>query len=359
MLPIRVAVFGAGYWGTKLCREYAAIERSVKDVSLAWVVDSSTAALNSISAELGQSRRTFCTEYQTALSSSDVDAVHIALPTPLHYTAARAALEAGKHVLVEKPMTLSSREAFKLASLAEERGLVLQVGNIFRFNSSLRMVRHMIHENRIGKVFYAKLEWTTDQIPSGERDIVFDLAPHPVDVLNYLLDEWPIRVDAVGASYVRMKESLEEMAFVNLDFPDGIAANVYLSWIQPGGKDRLVRIVAEHGTLLCDALNQTVTMYTKEGEKRIPASLFPKLYPPNGNLSFTESGGGPEVPNNTMRDMQLHFLDAVRGRGPQFNSGLIGAREIEILEAITRAMRTRRAETQQPHPPLSSLGGER
>jgi len=355
--PIRIAVIGAGYWGAKLAREYAAIESSTNEASLSMVVDSYAPALNSVSAELGQNGRTFSTDYQDAIRSDRVDAVHIALPTPLHYATARSALEAGKHVLVEKPMASTSREAFKLASLAEQTGLVLQVGHIFRFNSALKMVRKMIHEGRIGKVYYAKLEWTVDQIPSGDRDIVFDLAPHPIDVLNYMLDEWPVNVDAMGESYHRKKESLEEMAFINLEFPDRITANVYLSWIQPGSKDRLVRIVGEEGTLFCDALNQTVTLHTKKGATEIPRSLFPMLVQTNGNGNGNGHApvGDGKVPNNTIRDMQLHFVDTIKGRGPQLNSAMIGARNVEVLEAITRAMRTRQGvQTPQRNTPTLS-----
>jgi UDP-N-acetylglucosamine 3-dehydrogenase len=351
-----MAVFGAGYWGTKLCREYMALGRSTKDALLGWVVDSSDSALESIRSKLGQSAITFSKDYQAVLASREIDAVHIALPTTLHYKSARAALEAGKHVLLEKPMALSSREAFKLASLAEERGLVLQVGHIFRFNAALRMARKMIQEGYVGDVFYAKLEWTTSEIPSGERDIVFDLAPHPIDVLNYLLDEWPVGVDAVGESYHRRKESLEEMAFINLEFPDRITANIYLSWIQPGGKERVLRVVGENGTLFCDALSQTVALQTKKGESKVPASQFPRI----GNGHELESKGEEGVPNNAMRDMQIHFIDTIRGRGPQFNSALIGARNVEVLEAITRAMRAKNgAQTHQQYPPISSLEGGR
>ena len=343
MKPIRVAVFGAGYWGTKISREYAAIQKSTRDVTLAWVADSSVAALNSIKKELGEDGTNFSTDYHTVLQSGDVDAVHIALPTSLHYTATRAALKAGKHVLLEKPMAPSSREAFKLASLAEEQGLVLQVGHIFRFNSALRMVRKMLHDGVVGRVFYAKLEWTVDKIPSGERDIVFDLAPHPVDVLNYLLDEWPSRVEAVGESYVRKKDLLEEMAFINLEFPARIVANVYLSWIQHGGKDRVVRIVGEKGTIFCDALNQTVTLHTADGPFEVPQSSFPTANALNENGSTSHSMGEKTVPNNTIRDMQYQFLDAVEGRGPQLNSSLMGTRNVQVLEAITTSMRARRA----------------
>ncbi len=209
----------------------------------------------------------------------------------------------------------------------------------------------MLNGGVVGRVFYAKLEWTVDKIPPGERDIVFDLAPHPVDVLNYLLDEWPSSVDAVGESYVRKKELLEEMAFINLEFPDRILANVYLSWIQHGGKDRVVRIVGENGTLFCDALNQTVTLHTPSGPFEVPRSSFPTASSLNGNGSTSHSMGDKTVPNNTIRDMQFQFLDAIEGRGPQLNSSLIGTRNVQVLEAITTSMRARRAGQMHAQPP--------
>src|SRR5438445_4186895 len=169
--------------------------------------------------------------------------------------------------------------------------------------SALRMVRKRLHEGRIGKVCYAKLEWTADEIPSGERDIVFDLAAHPIDVLNYLLDEWPSGVEALVESYRRKKELQEEMAFINLEFPDRVVANVYLSGIQHGGKDRIVRVVGENGTLLCDALNQSVSLHTNKGTLEIPKNLFPTAT--NGNGSASHSIRDETVPNNTIRDMQF------------------------------------------------------
>ena len=196
-----MAVLGAGYWGTKLTREYVAIESTTGEASLGWVVDASEAALESIRAQV-QTRTRFGSRIEQALGS-DVDAVHIALPNGLHYESCRGALKAGKHVLLEKPMATNSRDAFKLAALAEEKGLVLQVGHIFRFNNAVNMVRKMLNEGRLGRVFYAKLDWATFLPPPAGRDIVFDLAPHPIDVLNYLLGEWPSGVDAVGESYLR------------------------------------------------------------------------------------------------------------------------------------------------------------
>jgi UDP-N-acetylglucosamine 3-dehydrogenase len=345
--PVKVAVLGAGYWGTKLTREYVAIQSTTGDAVLDWVVDSSEAALESVRRQVVRTtsntsgtRTKFSNRIEQALES-DADAVHIALPNNLHYELGRAALEAGKHVLLEKPMATDSRHAFKLVALAEEKGLVLQVGHIFRFNNAVNMVRKLLSEGRLGKVYYAKLDWAAFLAPPDGRDIVFDLAPHPIDVLNYLLGEWPSDVDAVGESYVRKGALSEDMAFVNLEYPDEIVANVYLSWIQHGSKDRTIRIVGERGTIYCDAAQQTVYMYTDEGKTEIPRSLFPHSRLGNG----IADGGVPPAsePNNTIRDMEYHFIDTVRGRGPQLNSATIGARTIEVLEAITGAMRRRKS----------------
>jgi UDP-N-acetylglucosamine 3-dehydrogenase len=329
----RVAVLGTGYWGTKISREYAGIAASERDFELAYVVDSFPAALEGIKREVGSSTK-LESDYHRVLE--DVDAVHIALPNALHYAVATEALEAGKHVLLEKPMALSSRDAFKLVSLAEESGLVLQVGHIFRFNNAVRMVRKLMGEGKIGKVFYLKLDWAATLTPPTDRDIIFDLAPHPVDVLNFLLNEWPSSVDAVGGSYLRGTEHAEEMAFVNLEFPDKILASIYVSWIQHGVKDRMIRVVGENGTITCDALNQTVAMSDDEGSRDLPRVDFPS----SGPKSREGAGSRPKGDaNNTIRDMQYNFIESIRGRAPQFNSGFIGARTVTCLEAITKAMR--------------------
>jgi predicted dehydrogenase len=314
-----MAVIGAGYWGAKLAHEYSLLSKSTDGVSLSSIVDLSQERLEALKSQLSNDGVSFCSDYREVLRDGGIDAVHIALPNNLHYETARMALESGKHVLVEKPMATSSREALKLATLSEEKGLVLQVGHIFRFNNSLRKVEEIMRQGVLGKIFYASLAWASYMEPPADRDIVFDLAPHPIDVLNYLLDEWPTTVNTMGSSYLRGEEGREEMAFINLEFPDSVLANVYVSWIDHARKERSVQLVGEKASLRCDVLNQTVTIYTREEEAQ-----------------------KPEIPvNNTIRDMQLHFIDRIRGRGPQFNSPLIGAATVRVLEAIVHSMKSR------------------
>jgi UDP-N-acetylglucosamine 3-dehydrogenase len=348
---VKLALFGAGYWGTKLCREYAAIENSTGELELRYVVDFSELALDKIRKEIaplypmGNSIK-YTRDLNEVLNDPTIEAVHIALPNQLHYDIAKRALEKGKNVLIEKPIATNSREAFKLARLAEEKGLVLQVGHIFRFNNAIRTIKEVIRSGRLGRIFYANLYWATylQPIPK-ERDIVFDLAPHPVDVLNYVLDEWPTSVDAIGDSYVQQKENCEEVATVILEFPDRVMAHLYLSWIHHGAKDRTLQLVCEKGTLTCDALNQKIRLDYDHTSVEIPVFPFDLsnvIADKNGNPANTVVG-----PNNTIRDMQYHFVSQIRKRGPQMSSALVGARTVQVLEEITTAMRSRR-ETRSP-----------
>jgi UDP-N-acetylglucosamine 3-dehydrogenase len=343
---IRLAVFGAGYWGSKLTREYASIENSTGEVKLSYVVDSSQSALDRIRDELSKpiypsTKPTFSTDYYKALEDKELDAVHIALPNQLHYSVARAALESGKNVLLEKPISTTSREAFKLTRLAEERGLTLLVGHIFRFNNSLRTVKEILRSGKMGKVFYANLNWATfmEKLPQ-DRDIIFDLAPHPVDVLNFLLDEWPENVDAVGDSYVQKKANAEEMAFVHLEYPDEILASIYLSWIHHGAKERSIKVICEKGTISCDALMQTIRLDYEHESSEIPVFPFDIVDPATANKLSSE--GKKQGANNTIRDMQYHFIERIKGRGPELNSGTVGAQTVAVLENITAAMRAGR-----------------
>jgi UDP-N-acetylglucosamine 3-dehydrogenase len=332
--PLKIAVLGAGYWGTKVAKEYAAIEETTGESALSWIIDSSAAAIAPLKSHLWTYAK-FGDSYELALKDG-VDAVHVALPNEFHFEAARAALNAGKHVLVEKPLATSSVDAFRLVALAKEKNLVLQVGHIFWFNNAVRMVKKIINEGTIGKVFYAKLGWATSTTPPPGRDIVFDLAPHPISILNDLLGEWPSQVDALGGSYVRGKERAEEMAFINLEFPSRVLANVYVSWIQHGAKERSVMVVGEKGTVLCDTLNQSVILSTPDGDYDIPRYEFPS----SGSRGLSKDNLKAMIePNNTIRDMQYYFIDSIHAGQPQYNNAMIGAKTVKVLEEITAAMK--------------------
>ena len=243
---VHVAVIGAGYWGTKLIYEYLALSRENKHVKLSAIVDISKERLKYIAEKFNLPGSILYTDVEQVVKNEKINAVHIATPNETHFQLASLMLKHDKHVLLEKPMALSSREAFKLVRLAETADKVLLVGHIFRFNNALTKVRKMIKNNELGEIRYLDLTWATYLVPPpANRDIIFDLAPHPVDIINFLLDEWPYEVYTIAKSPIRRKKKLEEVAYSLLKLPRDIIASIKLSWLEYGPKKRYVQIVTD------------------------------------------------------------------------------------------------------------------
>jgi predicted dehydrogenase len=314
---IKIAVIGAGYWGEKLIEEYLKLSTKNNNIKLSVIVDKNYERLNYIKNKFNLPDKMFYSDFYDFINNSnEIDAAHIATPNETHYQIALELLERGKHLLIEKPMTTSSRTALKLAREAEKRGIVLLVGHIFRFNNAINMAKKLIESKMLGKIYYISLKWTTYMQNLPERDIIFDLAPHPIDIINHLLEEWPFRVYAVAKSFKRKLKGLEESAFIIMELPDDTLAEVTLSWLQQGVKTRMVEIIGENSTLYIDALNQKIHQYDNYNRKieiQIEA-------------------------NNTIEAMINHFIDRIINERTPINSPLIGAITVHILEKIRESL---------------------
>ncbi len=314
---IQVGVIGAGYWGRKVINEYYSLSQKDPGVRLRGVCDALPSAIercrDGIRIEL------VCSDYSKFLQSPDIDAVHICTPNETHYEICKEALEGGKHVLVEKPLTLDSDEAYELIELAERRGLVLSVGHIFRFNNALLKLRKLIGEGRLGKVSHLRLEWTTLMEPPEGRDIITDLGPHPFDIINFLLDDWPL---AVRCTSHTCRKGREELAYIDVELDDGVTAHIELSWLLPG-KTRRVSVLGSERIGDCDCLNQVLTVHEDGSSSRLDLEA-----------------------NNTIETELGHFISSIRNNGLDNgfkveNSGLIGARTVELLK-LSRLSQERR-----------------
>jgi len=319
---IKVGVIGVGYWGKKIVHEYAQLSKQNSSVDLYAVCD------------LLEGNLKYCENYgmpcmtkyyKETISSSNVDAVNVCTPNETHYQISREALEAGKHVLVEKPMTLSSAEAYELVELARKQNLVLSVGHIFRFNNALRMTRNLIKNGFFGDLFYLKLEWTTLTPPFEGRDIITDLAPHPFDILHFLLGEWPLKITCRAKAYRR--EELEEMAYIVAEFRDNVMAHVELSWLSPG-KTRELSVMGSDRFAKVDCLSQ--------------------------DLKVFENGGFHDVyvkRNNAIEEELKHFVYCVQNNSVVNNcclnesNGLLGAHVVRLLEIARKSVEEERTES--------------
>lgn len=304
---IPLGVIGAGYWGRKHVDEYS----KLSSCELKWVSD------------LSQDNLDFCKEryevpnltkdYHELLSDPEVAGVSICTNNDYHYSVCKDALNAGKHVLIEKPVTLDSKEAYELVKIAKEKGVVFQVGHIYRFNAALDDIKQKIDEKFFGKIFLMKLQWTHLAPSPDDRDVIFDLAPHAFDILNYLLDEWPQKITCKAGAF-RRKE-MEEAAYIICEFESGVMAQIEISWLLPG-KVRDLTIVGDIHSAVTNCVAQTIQVYESQYDYEVNVDR-----------------------NNTIESELSHFVECVAGRAKSKNSGLLGAKTVEMIECALRSAR--------------------
>lgn len=305
--PLKIGVIGAGRWGKKHIDEYL----KMKDVELTWVFD------------LWDENLKYCKENFKVLNltndyhkvlSSDVEAVSICTLNQTHFDVCKDALEAGKHVLVEKPLTLRSEKAHKLVEIAKENKKLLAVGHIFRYNNAINEVKKLVEKDFFGRLFYLRLQWTTHLHPDKPLDIIVDMMPHVFDIMNYLTGLWPTKITCFGKDF--RKKDLEDTAFVICEFPNKIMTHSEISWTLPE-KVREVDLVGKKAAAKIQALSQEVTVFEDSNEgKRLDIK-----------------------PNNTLGDELKHFVDAVKNGTIISNDGGIGAKTVEIIECTQESLR--------------------
>jgi len=312
---INLAVIGAGYWGTKLINEYLALSKKRQDLKLLAVADISPERLLRVGKTLSLPNSMLKKDYNEILRDPEITGVHVATPNETHYEIAKRAIAAGKHVLLEKPMCSSSSDAFRLARYAEKNNSILLIGHIFRFNNAINKVKELIEKKEINAVRCVELRWASF-MPPPSRDIISDLAPHPIDILNHLFEEWPTQVYVNAHSYERKKIGLEEVAFAILNLPKDITGLIALSWIHYGPRQRSVTIASEKNTVKIEAVKQTITLYENNDQRR-------------------------EIPmrrNNTIESEIDHFVERIKNNDPPINSALTGIMNVTVVEAMRKSL---------------------
>ena len=296
-----VGVIGIGYWGNKVVREYM-------DLYMEGVIDSiALCDLDGTKLEPFKERVNAYTDIEGFIRN--IDAVHICTNNQTHYEIAKTALTNGTNVLVEKPMTMNHDQAYNLVEMASETGLVLQVGHIFRFANVIRKVKALYNERFFGDIRYFKLEWTSLMPPIKDIDIIWDLLPHLLDIINFITGEWPSGFGVTGRAYRR--EELNEVANIHADYNKDFFANIVISWLQPIRR-RTMEIVGSKRSAVVDCVGQKIEVYDVDGSKdRIEV-----------------------VSNNTIRDEALNFLNAIKTGKNTFNSAIVGARCVEMIERV-------------------------
>ena len=331
---IRVAVVGAGHWGPNLIRNFH--NRQTSEV--VWVADRDEGRLQQVRRRFPDVQVT--TDAAPAIVDAQVDAVVVATPTTTHYAVAKSALENGKHVLVEKPMSADVRQGEELCALAERAGRVLMVGHVFLYNTAVRRVKQIIDAGDMGRVHYVSMVRTNLGPIRLDINAAWDLAAHDVSIVNYWLGAAPLSASAVGGSWINA--GVEDAVFATLRYAGGILVNLHVSWLNPR-KTRDITVVGERRMLTFDDMNliEPVRIYDKQvTDARAPAPYADSF------VSFRASiqDGDVTIPrivlNEPLKAECDHFLDCIIAGKRPLSGGSEGVSVVRALEAIERSVRT-------------------
>ncbi len=231
-----VAVVGAGHWGPNLIRNFHDHPQS----EVRWVIERDATRLEEVRARFPGVR--VASDVHAALGDPRVDAVVVATPTSTHHEVVKAALLAGKHVLVEKPLATDVHHGEELVELGHRAGRVLMVGHVFLYNAAVREVRHYIESGTLGRVYYVSMVRTNLGPIRGDVNAAWDLASHDVSIANYWLQAEPVGATAWGGAW--LNEGIEDAVFATLRYPNGVLAHLHASWLHPR-KARDITVVGD------------------------------------------------------------------------------------------------------------------
>jgi predicted dehydrogenase len=247
-------------------------------------------------------------------------------------------LEAGKHVLVEKPICLSSSEAVELIRLAEERRRVLAVGHVFLFNNAVRGLRNIIRSGELGQVKYIYSTRTNLGPIRGDVNALWDLAAHDLSIFDHWLEAEPLSVTASGKAFI--KPGIEDVMFASFEYPNGVIASVHASWLNPR-KVREITVVGEHKMAVLDDidLNHPLRIYNKSvaiERENVYSDSFGSFRTQirHGDVLIPYLGGGEPLAAECS-----HFMDCIMGRTTPINDARGGLRVLKALEAADRSLR--------------------
>ena len=327
---IRVGLAGLGHWGPNLAYSIVAAGGEI-----CWLCDQDAERLGKFAARYQDAHTS--TNFESILIDPSVDAVMIATPTSTHYSLAQAALNAGKHVLVEKPLALTSAHARELAELAEAKQCVLLVGHVYQYNAIIRALKSLIYQGELGDLLYMIFTRTNLGPVRTDVNALWDLTTHDISIMTYLLNASPERVTASGHCY--LNSNVEDVVSAVFEFASGVTAHVHASWLNPR-KIRSITVVGEKKMVEVDDLNL-----------REPIRIFDKHVevPPADSLagSFLEFktlvvDGGATTPrvaiNRPLETECIHFLECIRTGGRPISDGKNGLEVVRILEAATRSL---------------------
>lgn len=326
---VRIGLIGCGYWGPNIARNFA----EISEAELAAVSDLDSSRMEKL---LRRYPSIEChTDAEKIIRDESIDGIAVVTSAETHFDLARRALQAGKHVLVEKPLTMDPSESEELIRIACDKGLVLMVGHTFEYNPAVRQLKEMVKRPEFGAIRYIYSTRVNLGIFRPKINAMWNLAPHDLSILFYLLDETPRSVVALGRSFI--KPGVEDVVFLFLEFPSGSMAHVHVSWLDPS-KVRRTTVVGEKQMAVYDDL---------DSEQKL------KLYDRGFESALFEDGGiqdylvrlragdilAPRVKTTEpLRVECSHFIECIAEGKTPLTDGWNGHRVVATLHAAQQSL---------------------
>jgi len=324
--PVRIAVVGLGYWGPNLVRNL----HELPEAEVACVCDLREEALAAIGRRYPAIERR--TKFDDVLEDPAIDAVAIATPVSTHYSLAAGALEAGKHVFVEKPLAASSEEALALVEFAECAGLALMPGHTFLYSPPVNLIRELIAGGELGQIYFVSTSRVNLGLHQPDVSVVWDLGPHDFSILRYWLEEAPTVVAGVTRDCVI--PGTPDVAFIHLCFGGGAIAHVELSWLAPSKLRRTAIVGSRKMVVYDDTSNEPVRIFDSGAELPPPETF--------GEYQLTYRTGDIVSPKvQATEPLALEFTDfchAVRTDAVPRSSAEVGLDVVRMVEAVDRSL---------------------
>ena len=314
-----IAVIGAGYWGINHVRNFYELG------ALSVVCDASEAMLENVRDRYaGVSTET---DVRAVLDDRSIKAVVIATPAETHCDLATRAIEAGKDVLVEKPLTLDVAEGERLVKLADERGAILMVGHLLEYHPAVLRLRELIESGELGELRYIYSNRLNLGKVRREENILWSFAPHDIAIILRLVGAWPTRVTAIGGAY--LQPSIADVTVTNIEFPTGVRAHIFVSWLHPYKEQRLVVVGSKQMAVFDDVRKDAKLMIYDQGVEIVNGEPVTRK---NEGIAQQIEGEEP------LRRQCLQFVECIRTRRRPLTDGESGLRVLRVLDAAERSL---------------------
>lgn len=324
--PLRIGVVGLGYWGPNIVRNL----HELPEAEVVALCDLRPEALDAVGPRFPAPARE--TRYACLLEDPAIEAIVVATPVSTHYELAAAALAAGKHVFVEKPLAGSRAEALALIDLAKRRKRVLMPGHTFLYSPPVNLIRDLIASGELGDLYFLSTSRVNLGLHQPDVSVTWDLGPHDFSILRYWLGERPVRVSAVSRACIL--PGVPDVAFINLEFPGGAIAHVELAWLAPSKLRRTAIVGSEKMIVYDDTSTEPVRIFDSGVTLRNPETF--------GEYRLTYRTGdivSPRVDVTEPLALELRdFCAAVRDGSEPRSSAQIGLDVIEMVEAVDRSL---------------------